>query len=190
MRRIGFFLFSLLILSSCNNPLNNQAVSETKDWKTELDEQLPLLGHRNWILVVDKAFPAQTAEGISTIYTHSGILNVLDYTLSEISKATHIEPIVYLDKELDFISEDLFPGINEFRKQLSKALEKSGTVETKSILHDSVFVKIDEASRLFNVLVLKTNQTIPYSSVFIELGCKYWQPAQEAKLREVMENNP
>lgn len=30
-------------------------------WKQQLDRELPLLGHRNWILVVDKAFPMQTS---------------------------------------------------------------------------------------------------------------------------------
>ena len=189
MRRINFFLFSLLILSSCNNPLNNPAVSETKDWKTGLDEQLPLLGHRNWILVVDKAFPAQTAEGISTIYTGAGMMNVLDYTLTEIENSTHIKPVIYTDRELEYISEGLFPGIEEYRKRLYKVLKNQGSAKPQSILHDSVFVKIDEASKLFKVLVLKTNETIPYSSVFIELGCKYWYPEQENRLKETMRKN-
>ncbi|MHB8337415.1 MAG: sialate O-acetylesterase [Ignavibacteriaceae bacterium] len=28
-----------------------------ENWETTFDAQLPLLGHRNWILIVDKAFP-------------------------------------------------------------------------------------------------------------------------------------
>ena len=29
----------------------------SSDWRAVLEEDLHLLGHRNWILVVDKAFP-------------------------------------------------------------------------------------------------------------------------------------
>ena len=36
-------------------------------WKKEFEEILPMLGHRNWILVVDKAYPMQSADGIETI---------------------------------------------------------------------------------------------------------------------------
>jgi hypothetical protein len=58
------------------------------------------------------------------------------------------------------------------------------------ILHDSVFVKIDAASKLFSVVVLKTEETIPYSSIFLELGCKYWNAEQEKALRTLMMNQP
>jgi hypothetical protein len=37
-------------------------------WKKDLSEQLPLLGHRNWVVVADSAYPLQTAPGIETIY--------------------------------------------------------------------------------------------------------------------------
>ena len=36
---------------------NESPVSAT--WQQQFDEQLQLNGHRNWILVVDKAFPQQ-----------------------------------------------------------------------------------------------------------------------------------
>ena len=35
----------------------------------------------------------------------------------------------------------------------------------------------------------KTNEVIPYSSVFIELDCKYWSPEKEKTLRHAMKNN-
>jgi len=36
------------------------------------------------------------------------------------------------------------------------------------------------------VLVLKTTMTIPYSSVFIRLDCKYWSADAEKRLRARM----
>ena len=52
----------------------------------------------------------------------------------------------------------------------------------QTILHDSVFTKINEASKLSKVFVLKTDETIPYSSVFLELDCKYWTDKKENDL--------
>ena len=47
-------------------------------------------------------------------------------------------------------------------------------------------LKIDKASKLFKTLVIKTNQVIPYSSVFIELDCDYWSRDKEKQLRQLM----
>jgi hypothetical protein len=41
-------------------------------------------------------------------------------------------------------------------------------------------------SREFHVLVLKTRMTIPYTSVFIRLDCRYWSGDAEQRLRARM----
>ncbi len=46
--------------------------------------------------------------------------------------------------------------------------------------------KLNEAARLYDVLVIKTNLTIPYTSVFLELDCGYWAPEAEQRLRRAM----
>jgi hypothetical protein len=38
--------------------------------------------------------------------------------------------------------------------------------------------------------VLKTNATIPYSSIFIRLNCKYWSDDAEQRLRARMAAGP
>jgi hypothetical protein len=78
------------------------------------------------------------------------------------------------------------PAIDAYRSGLSNLL--SG-YEIQTILHDTVFVKIDQSSKLFKVLVIKTEEVIPYSSVFIELDCRYWSPPQENILRNRMREN-
>ena len=45
---------------------------------------------------------------------------------------------------------------------------------------------VDEAGKLFHILVLKTNMTIPYTSVFIRLDCKYLSADAEKRLRAKM----
>lgn len=149
-------------------------------------KKVTLLGHRNWILIVDKAFPLQAIDGLSMVYAEDELLDVLEYTLGRIEKNNHIKPVLYTDKELDFLNQDLVPGIDSYKSSLKKVIGKSNV---QVLLHDSVFVKIDEASKLFKTLVIKTNQVIPYSSVFIELDCDYWSMEKETQLRKLMQTS-
>lgn len=156
-------------------------------WKQEVDKTLPLLGHRNWIIVVDKAFPLQNSAGMQIINTNELLLPVLKYLIQQTNAATHIKPIIYGDKELSFITEQQAPGVTQFlidRQQLF-----NGQL-VQTILHDSVFAKLDDAAKLFKVIVLKTNETIPYTSVFLQLDCAYWSADKEKQLRSKMEGSP
>lgn len=185
MKRL--FLISMAgLFFACNQPLQTQAPSSANTengWQRQLDSMLPLLGHRNWIIVVDKAFPAQTAAGMEVINTNENLLPVLKYTLQQINASTHVSPIIYEDKELSFLTENEAPGIDTYKASLAGLLAGRPAA---AILHDSVFTKMDAASRLFKVLVLKTNATIPYSSVYFQLDCKYWNPEKEKQLRDSM----
>lgn len=169
--------------TSCTSPDGQTNASVQNKWKTILAEELPLLGHRNWILVVDKAFPAQNAPGIHVVNTEEELLPVLKYTLGQISKSTHVKPIIFTDQELNFITPEMESGIGAYKKSLGEMLHGA---DVQKILHDSVFEKIDEASKFFKVLVLKTESTIAYSSVFLNLDCKYWTGEQENALRQAM----
>ena len=42
------------------------------------------------------------------------------------------------------------------------------------------------AGKTFHVLLLKTNHTQPYTSVFLQLECGYWSPKAEKELRTAM----
>lgn len=186
MKLLKFSIFFGLIpffILNCNRPPSSNDRSIKEKWRYKFNDELSLFGHRNWILVVDKAFPAQNADGITIINTGENLLDVLDITLQEVEHSTHVRPIVYTDKELNFIHQEQIKGIDSYRKSLDKTIEK---YNPQVMLHDSVFFKIDEASKLFKVLILKTNEIIPYSSVFIELDCKYWSEENENLLRNKM----
>ena len=184
MKKIGLYLLFLVLgCNSCDFFLPGKSAVSEKGWKEQLNDELPLLGHRNWILVVDKAFPAQTASGITVINTGESLQDVLQFTLQKIDRSLHVRPNVYTDKELEFITPKMVPYIESYKKQLQKNLRD---LTPQTLLHDSVFVKIDKASKLFKVLVLKTEEVIPYSSVFIQLDCRYWSAENEKILRELM----
>ncbi len=152
-------------------------------WTQDFERVLPLLGHRNWILVVDKAYPYASSPGITYLDTKAPLLDVLERVVADIGASTHIEPVYYTDRELEFLTEALAPGSEAFRADLKKRLEGAAV---QTLLHDSVFKKLDEAAKLFQVVVLKTECTIPYTSVFIELACGYWSAEKEQALREKM----
>ncbi len=152
-------------------------------WKQEFERVLPLLGHRNWILVVDKAFPLQSAAGMTYLDSHEPIDKVLSQVLGAVDASSHIKPIIYTDKELESLAS--FGGAEaEMVATLDAAL--AGRAR-ESILHDEVFAKLDTASKLFNVVVIKSESTVAYSSVFIELDCGYWSAEKEQKLRAMMQ---
>jgi len=152
-------------------------------WRTKVAESMPLLGHRNWILVVDSAYPLQTSPGIETIETDSNQLEVVRYVLGEIDKSIQVRPDIYMDAELPFVPEEDAPGASAYRREIGDLLRN---YRIESLPHDKIISDIDEAGRVFRVLVLKTNMTIPYSSVFVRLDCKYWSAEAEKRLRAKM----
>jgi hypothetical protein len=159
-----------------------------KDWRVRLAEELPLLGHRNWIAVVDSAYPLQTSEGIETIETDGDQLEVVRRVLREVSKAPHLRPVIFTDAELKAVPEDDAPGVTYYRDSLTHFLDEfnAGALERQSLPHEQIIAKLDEAGKTFHILVLKTRMTIPYTSVFMRLDCGYWTDEQEKRLRERM----
>ena len=122
---------------------------------------------------------------MEVINTDERLLTVLRYTLQKINESTHVKPIIYTDKEIGYITESQSPGVGAYKSQLKDVLGNAGV---QSLLHDSVFVRMDASSKLFKILVLKTNETLAYSSVFLQLDCAYWNAEKEGHLREAMKS--
>ena len=154
-----------------------------KDWHSQLVRALPLLGHRNWILIVDSAYPLQTSPGVETIETNASQIEVTREVLGILDRSIHVRPNVYMDTELPFVSEQDAPGADRYRDEIKAVL---GSREVISAPHEKIISTIDESGRTFHVLVLKTTLTVPYTSVFLQLDCKYWSSAAEAKMRAAM----
>lgn len=152
-------------------------------WKETFTTDLDMLGHRNWILVVDKAFPEQSSAGMQYIYVEEELLPTLEYVLEILDQSSHVKPLIYRDKELSFIGEEQVEGIEAFRSAADKVLEGR---PVNTLLHDEVFKLLDESASLFRVLVIKTSCTLPYTSVFLQLDCSYWNGENEKLLRESM----
>ena len=165
--------------------LMNTSAMAKDDWKTKLKQELPLLGHRNWIVVADAAYPLQTAPGIETVYADADQVTVVREVLAELAKTSHVKPTIYTDAEMKFVAETNAPGIGAYRTALAGVLAGQPAQE---LLHEQIIGKLDEAGHTFKVLIIKTPLTVPYTSVFFQLQCGYWNATSEADLRAAMKD--
>lgn len=174
-RLFAIFAFLLVLIPSAH---------AAEPWKEKLRQQLPLLGHRNWIVVVDSAYPLQTAPGIETVYAETGQTEVVKEVIASLAKTQHVKPTVYLDAEMKFVAEADAPGISAYRDDLKTILANQ---PAQVLPHEQIIAKLDEAGKTFKVLVIKTPLTKPYTSVFFQLECGYWNADAEKRLREAMQ---
>lgn len=167
---------------AANSPARKSAALPAP-WKTALQFELPVLGHRNWIVIADSAYPAQTRGGIQTMVTGAGQLEVVGAVVDALAKTTHVKPTFFTDAELPFVADDDAPGIAAYRDELSKIMDGRAV---NSMPHEDIIGKLDKAGELFKILILKTTLTLPYTSVFIQLDCGYWNGEAERKLRKAI----
>ncbi len=175
-------LLALLLVAFSWMPMN---AANPIPWQTKVQQELPLLGHRNWIVIVDSAYPLQTSPGIETVETGTDQLTVVRDVLRSIAHARQVRPVVFMDAELPFVPEQQAPGVNQYRSEIKAAL---GNLPIHSVLHEQLIHDMNQTSDSFHVLILKTTLTIPYTSVFLRLDCKYWSDADEQELRQEMKN--
>jgi L-fucose mutarotase/ribose pyranase (RbsD/FucU family) len=149
-----------------------------------LEKNLNLYGHRNWIVIADSAYPAQSSPGVETLHVGGGQVDALKKVLAHLSQTKHVQPVIHVDAELKHLDNKLAPGVEEFRDTLTALLDKS---RVEQIPHEQIIKKLDEAGKTFRVLILKTDAVLPYTSVFIQLDCGYWSPEKEAVLRKRMQ---
>ncbi|HEY3329683.1 MAG TPA: hypothetical protein VGK19_06665 [Capsulimonadaceae bacterium] len=156
----------------------------TETWQESLQRLLPLYGHRNWIVIADSAYPAQISPGVRTVAGHDDHLAVLRRVLHEIDGARHVRPVITIDSELALMDEADAPGADAFRTQLNTILD-GHPVTAKP--HDDTIARLDAAGQTFSALVIKTTMAMPYTTVFIELDCGYWDVDAEKRLRAKVE---
>lgn len=183
-----FAVCSILLLSVCERGEKEgsgekEEAATAMTWEQKLDQELPALGHRNWIVVADSAFPLQISPGIEVLVSGEDHFAVLEKVLKAVDASRHLRPRIYQDKELNFVTEDLAPGIDACRAKLKEMLKGR---ETAPLPHENLITRLNMVGRTFRILMIKTNLALPYTSVFMELDCGYWPAESEAKMREQM----
>jgi hypothetical protein len=176
---LAFALTTTLISTSA--PSTRQAT--TSDWKELLAKELPTMGHRNWLIVADSAYPEQVSPGVVTIYTGEPQMQLLSEVMAMVKQQKHVTPVIFEDTELGFLNDQLAPGVDQYKMDLGRAL---GGAQPQTMLHEKMIGNLDQVGKTFRVIILKSTLTIPYTSVFMRLDCGYWGDEGEKKLRAKM----
>lgn len=157
---------------------------EPSPWGVVLDSELRAMGYRNWIVVGDAAFPVHSRRGVRTLVIDGEIPEVLEGVLQSLEGAQKVSPRIYTARELRQVPNDKAPGVDAFRKKMDKALHGHPTREMD---YRSLSLILEDSSKSYVVLVLKTKTPMPYSSVFIELDSAYWDSESESEMRRKMQ---
>jgi hypothetical protein len=85
--------------------------------------------------------------------------------------SSHVDPIIYVDSELAYVAEA------DARSTLiaDSSTPCCGDRSAQRLLHEDIIAMLDEAGDTFHVLLLETDMTLPYTSIFIETYAGYWE---------------
>ena len=150
-------------------------------WQGAVDRQARQLGYRNWIVIAEASFPAQSRPGVRQVMAPVEVPEALDYVLHALEQTEDVRPQIYVTRELRSVENDFAPGIDELRKRMKNSLHGHDTTELDQ---QSLLTLLEDANRSFDVLVIRTQSALPYSSVFLELQPGYWDATSESRLRD------
>ncbi|MFC0016566.1 RbsD/FucU domain-containing protein [Roseibacillus persicicus] len=176
-------LFACLGLPSCGR----HSGVEREDLDPGLVREIQALGNRNWIVIADQSFPLHTRRGVRTLIVDKEIPEVLGGVLDVLESQQHVSPIFYRTRELNFVENDAAPGIDSYRTAVDEALRGH---HIRDFQYRYLSVVLEDDSKIFAVLVIKTKTALPYSSIFIELDSGFWDQKSEEQLRKKMESSP
>lgn len=159
-------------------------VQDSHSWQAAVNRQSGQLGYRNWIVIAEASFPAHNRPGLRQITASVDVPEALDYVLNTLEQTQNVRPQIYLTREVRSVENDFAPGIDELRKRVKEALHGH---EATELDQQSLLTLLEDANRSFDVLVIRTNTALPYSSVFIELQPGYWDVDSETRLRDRIE---
>lgn len=173
-----------IVLGVAGLSLGCGAMKHGNSWQAAVDRQAGQLGYRNWIVIAEASFPAHSRPGVRQVIANVDGPEALDYVLYTLEQSETVRPQIYLPRELRSLENDFAPGIDEYRRRLRNSMHG---YEATEIDQQSLITLIEDANRSFDVLVIRTNTALPYSSAFLELKPGYWDVDSENRLRERIE---
>lgn len=187
MKHHYLLILLILMLNSCTMSFRMHPDTEATapTWQQQLTTLMPQLGHRNWIVITDMAYPLQSGEGIITIVADEPYEQVLATVKQHIDDAPHVFAHIWRDAELAHIPDADVPGIDDLRSQLTAICGE----EAQSMPHEQLIARLDEAGKLYTVIIIKTPLLVPYTTTFFELDCAYWDAARQQRLNEKMQQD-
>jgi L-fucose mutarotase/ribose pyranase (RbsD/FucU family) len=150
-------------------------------WQGAVIQHARQLGYRNWIVIAEASFPAQSRPGVRQVMAPVEVPEALDYVLRVLEQTEDVRPQIHVTRELRSVENDFAPGIDDLRKRMKSALHGHDTTELDQ---QSLLTLLEDANRSYDVLVIRTQSALPYSSIFLELKPGYWDELSESRLRE------
>ena len=178
------WLRGILAISAAIGALGCANLGPDHSWRGAVDHQAAQLGYRNWIVIAEASFPAQSRPGVHQVMAPVEVPEALDYVLRTLEQTEDVHAQIYVTRELRSVENDYAPGIEGLRKRLKSSLHGH---EATELDQQSLLTLMEDANRSFDVLVIRTQTALPYCSVFLELQPGYWDAESEARLRERIE---
>lgn len=180
MRSSLLILPLLLFLSGCSSLGGLSGNQKSPSWAKPLEKELAILGFNNWIVIAEASFPVLAGPGVRTLPARASISEVLDEVLTQLEYSDSVTPRITLPKELRGLHNDQAPGVDSYRQELQTALHG---FPTRELDYRALTRLLTNTSKKYRVLVIKTETSLPYTSVFLELDTNYWDHENEQNLR-------
>ncbi len=174
------------LLTGCKllRPLTPPAEGRTAALRSQLAPHLEVLGARNWIVVADPTCPILAGEGVDVLVVDAGAAETLREVLSTLDAQGALTPRLWVNSELEHVTEKQAPGMRRYRRELRPLLSRRLHYEMTERI---IGMQLAQAAETYRILYIKTSTPLPYSSIAIELDSGYWNSDAEAELRERME---
>ena len=181
-RWLQHFIFCVMLscFLGCSQNQSEQ-LKQLTVWKTDLKSEIQALGYRNWIVIADASFPFYNRSGIRTVVAPVETPEIVSEVISTIETTQHVKPQFYVARELNAIKNRQAPGITTFRQKLETSLKGQKVTE----IDDATLNRLLQGtSSTYAILVIKSQTSLPYTSVFVELDSGYWDAEAEQELRK------
>jgi len=142
---------------------------------------MPHMGNGNWIVIADASFPKSTHPGWKTVPMGIDPLEALRDVLASAKAYGHVKPTVWLEREVFAINDGELASINEFRESVETL--SANLYMDASLTEAQLMTRLREVAMHHRVIVIKTPNPLPYSSIFIQFTRGNWSPEQEAAVR-------
>lgn len=149
--------------------------------RNRIAENVSPLGARNWIVIAEASYPVYAGTGVQTMAVDAPSDAVFMEVLDILESEGKLIPRIWICKEMEAVAEDYAPGIRKYRQSIGKLIPGRFHYSLPNRIINS---QVEDAIKQFRVLVIKTNTTLPYSNIAIELDSGYWSADSEAELRD------
>lgn len=172
------------LLASCQQNAGPGRFELIDQTRAAIAPQLQQLGARNWVVIADPTYPIPAGLGAITMAVSSGSADTFREVLDILELQASLTPRIWVNNEMDVVTEDMAPGIKEFRKEVNSLLSGRFCYRLDERI---ISMQLAEAAKDFRVLFIKTGTRLPYSTIAIELDSGYWSSDSEAEIRSRME---